>query len=195
MATFYSKQNNLDVVQFGSGAAALTGLNIRVGGDLHTPQKINFGPQVGFAWQPMESNGKLVVRGGFGINYNQNEIAITGEWQWQSAERGSGELPLLYPYNDPTCGTPAFSMRRRAASTRCSAMRRTRRRRLLWSPTICQLAGGNRSSCYGFNPRQKTITNYHYSLDTQYQLPYDTVASPSATTATERVTCCVQSNY
>ena len=29
-----------------------TDLNVRVGGNLYTPQKYNFGPQVGFAWQP-----------------------------------------------------------------------------------------------------------------------------------------------
>ncbi len=39
---FYSKQNNLDVLQFGSGANPLTGLNIRVGGNLYTPQKGKF---------------------------------------------------------------------------------------------------------------------------------------------------------
>src|SRR5581483_10516168 len=73
---FYSKQNNLDVLRFGTGSAALTGLNVKVGSNLVTPQKWNFGPQIGFAWLPRQSMDRLVVRGGFGINYNQNEIAI-----------------------------------------------------------------------------------------------------------------------
>src|SRR6185437_10521809 len=58
---FYSKQNNLDVLRSLNNLAAL---NIRVGGKLYEPQKWNFGPQLGFAWQPLQSNGKLVVRGG-----------------------------------------------------------------------------------------------------------------------------------
>jgi len=43
---FYAKQNNLDVMRFGSGADPLAGLNIRVGGNLYDPQKSNFGPVV-----------------------------------------------------------------------------------------------------------------------------------------------------
>jgi TonB dependent receptor len=44
---FYSKQDNLDVFRFGTGSNPLDG--IRVGGNLYSPQKNNWGPQVGFA--------------------------------------------------------------------------------------------------------------------------------------------------
>ena len=71
-----SKENNLDVVRYGYGSAFLSGVNIKLGGNLYTTQKWNFGPQIGFAWLPAESNNNLVVRGGFGINDNQDEIAI-----------------------------------------------------------------------------------------------------------------------
>ena len=47
------------------GGDSLSGLNVRVGGPLYNPQKYNFGPQVGFAWQPSESTNRMVVRGGF----------------------------------------------------------------------------------------------------------------------------------
>ena len=75
--SLYSTQNTLDSVQFGSGPNPLTNLNIRVGGHLYDPQKFNFGPQIGFAWSPVNFDNKLVFRGGFGISYNQDEIAIT----------------------------------------------------------------------------------------------------------------------
>jgi hypothetical protein len=39
---------------------------------LTTPDKNNFGPRVGFAWQALEE--KLVVRGGYGIFYNTEDI-------------------------------------------------------------------------------------------------------------------------
>ena len=48
----YSKQNNLSVVQFGSGGSYLTGIDLRQGGNLWTPKKGNFGPQLGFNWSP-----------------------------------------------------------------------------------------------------------------------------------------------
>ncbi|HET8637819.1 MAG TPA: carboxypeptidase-like regulatory domain-containing protein, partial [Acidobacteriaceae bacterium] len=47
---YYSKENNLNVLELGSGANALTDLRFRAGGSLDTPQKNNWGPQFGFAW-------------------------------------------------------------------------------------------------------------------------------------------------
>ncbi|KAA6464590.1 carboxypeptidase regulatory-like domain-containing protein [Acidobacteria bacterium AB60] len=72
-----SKENNMFAVRFGSGADMLTGINVRRGGSLWTPQKYNFGPQVGFAWTPGFYHQRVVIRGGFGMNYNQEEIAIS----------------------------------------------------------------------------------------------------------------------
>jgi len=69
-------QGNMFVAIPGNGAGFLTGLNIRKG-DSWNAQKNNFGPQVGFAWSPNRSNGKLVVRGGYGLNYNQMELALS----------------------------------------------------------------------------------------------------------------------
>src|SRR6202012_379859 len=71
------KQNNLNVVVPGQGAALLTGLTMRQNGSLYTVQKGDFSPQTGFAWTPQVLGGKFVVRGGVGINYNENEFAIT----------------------------------------------------------------------------------------------------------------------
>jgi hypothetical protein len=72
-----SKENNMYSVQFGSGSALLTGLTIRKGGNLWNSQKGNVGPQIGFAWTPAFYHQKVVIRGGFGINYNEEEIAIS----------------------------------------------------------------------------------------------------------------------
>jgi hypothetical protein len=71
-----SKQNNMFMATPGAGADYLTGLTVRRG-DAWNAQKNNFGPQIGFAWNPAVLNNKLVVRGGYGLNYNQEEIAIS----------------------------------------------------------------------------------------------------------------------
>jgi hypothetical protein len=72
-----SKQGNMYSVRFGSGSAMLTGLTVQKGGSLWTAQKFNFGPQVGFAWTPAFYHQRVVIRGGFGLNYNEEEIAIS----------------------------------------------------------------------------------------------------------------------
>jgi hypothetical protein len=65
----------MGVLSFGSGSSFLTGITIRPGIDAWNAQKLNFGPQVGFNWSPTASNGKVVFRGGYGLNYNQQQIA------------------------------------------------------------------------------------------------------------------------
>ncbi|MGB8261840.1 MAG: carboxypeptidase regulatory-like domain-containing protein [Terracidiphilus sp.] len=64
-------------VRLGVGANTLTDLNIVLGGNQVNAQKGNFGPQIGFAWSPVKYQYKAVVRGGFGVAYNGLEQAIT----------------------------------------------------------------------------------------------------------------------
>jgi hypothetical protein len=71
-----SKEGNMLVSVPGAGSDYLTGLTIRKGNSWNA-QKDNFGPQIGFAWSPGRFNDKFVVRGGYGLNYNQEEIAIS----------------------------------------------------------------------------------------------------------------------
>jgi hypothetical protein len=71
-----SKQNNMYRATPGPGAAYLTGLTVSKG-DSWNAQKDNLGPEIGFAWSPSKFNSRLVFRGGYGLNYNQEEIAIS----------------------------------------------------------------------------------------------------------------------
>ncbi|MBV8674624.1 MAG: TonB-dependent receptor, partial [Acidobacteriaceae bacterium] len=69
------KNNNMGVLRFGPGSAYLTGITIRTGINAWNAQKLNFGPQVGFNWSPMQNNGRVVLRGGYGLSYNEEQIA------------------------------------------------------------------------------------------------------------------------
>jgi Carboxypeptidase regulatory-like domain len=69
------KDNNMGVLTFGSGSSLLTGITIRTKIPAWNAQKLNFGPQFGFNWSPSWLNGKTVLRGGYGLNYNEEQIA------------------------------------------------------------------------------------------------------------------------
>jgi len=166
-----TKQNNLSVVQLGSGANTFTDLKLRIGGNLYNAQKWNFGPQVGFAWSPVAQQGKLVIRGGFGMNYNQEEIAI--------AANGNA--------NPPAIVSPNFS------SVSAAQI----------NPSIVYAIPGDVHSLFGYPPNPNAIQSfnsnnlptvgqvgvtgfpanvptaytYHYSLDTQFDLGYQWVAT------------------
>lgn len=175
---FYSKENNLGILRFGSGADPLDGLNIKIGGGIYTPQKNNWGPQVGFAWQPKQGNGNIVVRGGFGINYNQNEIAITAN--------GNGNPPFVvqanyscnYPYtNNPSCSGTGIVYQTASDIHSLFGYAPNPNAITNFGPDNLPLPGASPIFVTGFLSNPKTIANYHYSLDTQYQLPFNLVAS------------------
>jgi len=186
---FDSKQNNLDTLQFGSGSDPLGNLGIRVGGALYTPQKTNFGPQLGFAWQPKESMNRLVVRGGFGVNYNQNEIAILAN--------GFGNPPNVVN-KDFCCSTTSTNIPGILYETATSI-----NSLFGYAPNPAAITSfgpnnlptsGSPISVTGFESNPKTITNYHYSLDTQYQFPWSVIATLGYQGSESRHLL-VQSNY
>ncbi len=80
------KDNNMGVLTFGSGSSLLTGITLHTGMNAWTPQKLNFGPQIGFNWSPASLKSKMVVRGGFGLNYNQEQIANANNYDGNPPE-------------------------------------------------------------------------------------------------------------
>ena len=71
------KNGNNPRLNLGTGSGTFTSLAIVLKQGQVDAQKANFGPQIGFAWMPMRDNGKLVLRGGFGLAFNGLEQAIT----------------------------------------------------------------------------------------------------------------------
>ena len=166
-----TKQDNLNSVQFGSGSSMFTGMSIRIGGNLWSAQKGNFGPQLGFAWSPEKFHDRFVVRGGYGLNFNQEEIAISGNAS----------------SNPPSTVSPGF------ASQSPSNI----------NPNIVYAVASDPHSLFGYPPNPHTVTTFnsvnlptgggvgvtafpanlptaythHYSLDTQYDLGHQLIAT------------------
>ena len=167
--SMYAKQNNQDVMLFGSGPNPLDGLHIRIGGGLYTPQKTNFGPVVGFAWAPSRLESKIVVRGGFGINYNQNEIAITANNFGNPPNAVKPFFHCDYPYTtNPSCtGTGILYQ---TAGDVHSIFGYAPNPAAITTPTPENLFTSGNLDLAGFQGDPKTIANYHYSLDVQDQI-------------------------
>ena len=173
---FYSKEHNLDVMQFGTGPDPLTGLNIRVGGNLQGSPKSNFGPQIGFAWQPRSLNGKGVLRGGFGINYNQNEIAILANGTGNPPNAISASFTCPYPYaGNPSCSGSEIVYA--VGNTLNSLFNYPANPNAITNFSSANLPLKGTTSVTGFPANAKTITNYHYSLEVDYQVSHNIVAT------------------
>ncbi|MGB8030093.1 MAG: carboxypeptidase regulatory-like domain-containing protein [Terracidiphilus sp.] len=173
---YYSKESNLDVMQFGSGSDPLTGLNIRVGGNLATAQKGNWGPQLGFSWQPPILQGKAVLRGGYGINFNQNEIAILANGFGNPPNAISASFTCPYPYtSNPTCSGTGILYETATSTTSIFGYAPNPATITTFSSANLPLTGT--TSVTGFPANTKTIANYHYSLEADYQLPFSTMAT------------------
>lgn len=153
----------------GSGAAALTGLTIKKGGDLTGTSKKNFGPQLGFAWSPGSVLGhdfrnKLVLRGGFGIGYNTQQLATLSNGRsnppfTQSLTLNSTNCCLLYSVPSDVNSFTGYPSNPAAINT--------------FDPVTglpTKSIGGAKVNLQGFPSYQKTPVVYRYSLDVQYDL-------------------------
>lgn len=164
----YDKQNNLSVFTPGAGSAMLTNASFVQTGSLASNQKGNFGPQLGFAWSPGFYNQKVVLRGGFGINYEENQIAIT--------RSGDANPPLSLAFSSPS--TFSSQIVYNVAPSINSPFGYPPNPHFVTSFNSNNIPTSTVISINGaFDNHQKTTTVYHYSLDTEMQLPANFVAT------------------
>jgi hypothetical protein len=166
-----NKQNSLSAAELGTGASLLTGMTMRQGGNLWTPQKGNFGPQVGFNWSPVKAQGKLVVRGGFGLNYNQEEIAIsansgnnppTASWYWFDSVNPTSINPdIKYGISSGAKSLNGFASNPNTIT----------------SYNTNHLPTAGNASVTLFPSHLQTAYTYHYSLQTEYDLGHQLIAT------------------
>ena len=162
---------NISRVILGSGAEVLSGLKVKKGGSLFGTSKNNFGPQVGFAWSPTgllghEFNSKLVVRGGFGVGYNLQQLAITSNGRFNPPFLTSLDLfdsNILYAPNSDVHQFTNYPSNPVAIQT--------------FDPVSGLPTSGAPVDLTGFPAHVPSTVTYRFSLDTQYDLGHNWVAS------------------
>ncbi len=168
---FSSKENNLNTVILGSGAATYSDLTVRRGGNQTNTQKGNFGPQFGFSFSPATLHDRAVIRGGYGLNFNQTEISIA------SSAGNNPPNVLAVGFNS---GSPTTIDKRIVYGTAGNP------RSLFGYPANPNAVGGfnannlpvvGGATITAFQANQPTIYTQHFSLDTQVNLGYGLVAT------------------
>ncbi|MDR3762750.1 MAG: carboxypeptidase regulatory-like domain-containing protein, partial [Acidobacteriota bacterium] len=165
-----SKQGNMYVATIGAGSAYMTGLTVARGASWNT-QKGNFGPQIGFAWSPAIGKDKLVVRGGYGLNYNQEEIAISANINsnpglsvaedWTSADAAHINSAIYYALSSNLYSQNGYPSNSNAI--------------LSFGSNGLPTSGAVSVGLFPHN--LPTMLTHHYSLDAQYDLGHNWVAS------------------
>ncbi|HEX4031084.1 MAG TPA: carboxypeptidase regulatory-like domain-containing protein [Terracidiphilus sp.] len=165
-----AKQGNMYTTVLGSGSGLLTGLSVRKGGNLWNAQKGNFGPEFGFAYTPGHAN-KMVIRGGFGLNYNQNEIAITSNVNINPGLIVSPNFTMSTP-SSPNPGiiyetaTDVHSLFGYQPNPNTEAVFGSN-----------GLPATGQVSVTAFDANMPTMYTEHYSLEAEYDMGFTTVAS------------------
>jgi outer membrane receptor protein involved in Fe transport len=151
---------------------------------LYPPDRNNFAPRLGFAWSPHETNSKLAVRGGFGVAYNRIPDVLFAN--------SRANPPLLGRFG-LCCGTAATDFGSPFAGG--SILYALGSSNSIFSfPVNPALAFGidpaNGGVCgnkactfdqaveiYGAPQNLRTPYVFTYSLDTEYQLPWNLIGA------------------
>ncbi|HYP27231.1 MAG TPA: TonB-dependent receptor [Blastocatellia bacterium] len=168
------KEDRLSNFIPGPPGQELTGGRVQVVDELYEPDRNNFAPRIGFAWSPGRFQERVVLRGGFGVSYNRifNNIL--------SNVRGN---PPFFARNFVCC---AFNDTDVGVIERIFYTFGANRSPLSFppnpniTPAIDPNTGGLLNSSVELFGAPEKLPNayvYTYSLDTEYLLPFNMIAS------------------
>ncbi|GAC1415494.1 MAG: hypothetical protein NVSMB62_03330 [Acidobacteriaceae bacterium] len=175
--SLYAKQGNLPSARFGLGSAAYTGLTVATNRPVWNPQKANFGPQAGFNWSPAFAANKLVIRGGYGLNFQDEEIAISANSGNNPPTQNFVNYAFVSPTNPGTNGgniiystsSSPNSLSGYPANPNAITMYNSNGLPTAGNANVILLGNGNGSL--------STIYLQHFSLNSDYQFGRELVAS------------------
>jgi hypothetical protein len=165
------KDNNMGVLRFGSGADLLTGISIRTRINGWNPQKLNFGPQIGFNWSPTSLKGKVVWRGGYGLNYNQQQISTANAYDFNPP--GTSSVPGIS--TSPANINPNILYATSTSPTSISGYPQNPSAISTFNSFGLPTAGGANIGALPTNLPTQYV--HHYSLETEIDLGHQWVAN------------------
>jgi hypothetical protein len=170
----YTKENNVGVADFGQGSAKYTGLTVKEGGSVWQSQKGNVGPQIGFNYSPEMFHDKLVVRGGYGLTFNQEEIAISAN----GGGNPPGTFNANFQYSDPSNpGVNGADIVYGISSSPTDLNGFAANPHTLATFNSAGLPTAGNIGITAYPAVLPTAYAHHYSLDTEYQIGNALVAS------------------
>ena len=164
---FHEKNGQLATAVLGAAPNQLADLSVRLGGNLYNASKRNFGPQLGFAWSPNILSNRFVVRGGFGIGYNRPEdalpLGVLTDVSPLFAGFNFNGSNIVYAVPSDTHQFTPYPQNPNAILT--------------FNPATNLPASGAPIFLTGFPANVIPPYTYRYSLEGQYDLGYNTVAT------------------
>jgi hypothetical protein len=163
--------NNMSNPVLGTSSDPLTGVSLKLGGNLYSTSPNNWGPQIGFAWGPKSIagyslNDRFVLRGGFGTAYDLTEEAVTVD--------GSSNPPFISSFtltgNNILYSVPSSLTQFSNWPTNSAAVES-------FSPTTHLPVSGAPVTLYEIQNNLPTPVTYHYSLEAQYEFLPNWVAT------------------
>jgi len=170
----YDKNGNMFTAVPGLGTDFLTGLVVRRGNSWQ-PQMGNFGPQLGFAWSPSLFKSKLVLRGGYGLSFNQQEIALTSN----IVNNPGLAVSPSFVMSTPTSPNPGIVYALSSGVHDLNGFPANPNAITTFGPNGLPTTGSVNVFLFpGFFPDSfPTMHTHHYSADVQYDLGHQFVAS------------------
>ncbi|MBI3653293.1 MAG: TonB-dependent receptor [Acidobacteria bacterium] len=191
------KRGQLSTLQF--GAKGLEDAKVVVTNELYKPDRNNFAPRLGFAWSPTALDNKMVLRGGFGVSFNRHPLA--------PFLNSRGNPPFFARYNlcCGTAGAPGDGFGSPFADGQILYALGASNSPFSYpvNPALAQgidpvtgSAKGGAVEIYASGPKNPNAYIYTYSLEVQYSLPAQILATLGYQgSSSHKLTRLVNQNY